>query len=137
MLFQIFGFLTIAEYTIWLAPVLYAPNSISQYLPYEFPINLPTIIEITPFVAILGIIAYLSLRGSKKALLASLIYTILILALSVPTYVSPGVNKFFFGSAFSTVSLPSIGDTVFFTVAVIIVVLDGIAYRSFPSAKSS
>jgi hypothetical protein len=107
--FQIFGFITLAMYEIWSILVVYTPKLISQYLPYEYPQNLPSILELLPFVAIWGVITYFSWKGSKRALLASLIYAVLTMALAIPAYVYAGYNASYYGSSFNTISLPSFG----------------------------
>ena len=135
VLFQVFGFLVLALETAWVGLVLYEPKWVSQYLPYEFPVNLPTIAEGIPFVAVWGVIAYFSLKGRRRALLASLGYSVLCIALTIPPYVSQSVNATFYGPAFSTISLPSFGTILLFLVWAAVIGLDVKAYHSLSQAK--
>lgn len=136
VLFQIFGFMTLALDLIWSYLVLYDPKSLSQYLPYEYPINATDNAAIVPVVAIWGVIAYLSLKGSMRALLASLVYSLLVIVLLLPSYLLASYNAAFYGSTFDTVSLPSFGTILLIIIVVVVAGLDLIAYRSSQQRSS-
>jgi hypothetical protein len=122
--FQIFGLLVLIVSAAWYFLIVYAPGSLSQYLPAEFAVNLTTDLVWPPIVAAWGVILYFTFKGKKAALIASLIYSLLLVVGVLATYASPTLNG-------GIIARPSLDDLVTIPIAVILIVLDALAYRSY------